>query len=339
MMRKHLSLEDLSLLDADALRPRKAAKVRSHLAHCADCSQQRAALGTVPNMLASASSHYEPMPEDLSSRVDSALASESAQRMASQPGTEAARGALPARSRRSGILAGAGRSLRMPNLSGTTVRVAATAAAVVVVVGGGVGIASQFGGASPSASSAAGSHAALRGPRVLPPHVPPLQRVASVSYGHGRSARSIEEFKASTNFTATNMTARVNDAVRAEQTSGDYSSAQLNGPMTSASTQPTLSATSATVSPAAAAAPGTGVPADSASALPSARQLAGCINEVVVPAQKLQLLEHATFDGTPATIIVTAAPLGHPEHIWAVGDACSSTNKDVLFQGTLPNDS
>jgi hypothetical protein len=332
MMRKHLSLEELALLDADALKPRKAAKVRSHLAHCADCSQQRAALGTVPGILASASTRYEPMPENLSSRVDSALASESAQRIASQPGTEAARGALPARSRRSGMLTGAGRSLRMPRLSGPAVRVAATAAAVAVVVGGGVGIATQFGGATPSSSSSSG-HASVRGPAALPPRAGPLlRRVAAVRYGHGSSAHRIEEFSASTNFTAANLAAKVTAAIQAEKASSPSSSSVLVGPSSSASTLPALSDHSA-VTPTEA-----GLKSGATSAAPSPGELAGCIDDVV-PGQKLQLLEHATFDSEPATIIVTAAPAGHPEHIWVVGDACSSTNKDVLSQRTLPNDS
>jgi hypothetical protein len=335
MMRKHVSLEDLALLDADALKPRKAAKVRSHLAHCADCSQQRAALGTVPNMLASASARYEPMPENLSSRVDSALASESAQRLASQPGTEAARGALPARSRRSGILAGAGRSFRMPSLSGPAVRVAATAGAVAIIVGGGVGIASQLGGMSSSPSASSG-HAQVRGPAALPPRTGPvLRRVAAVNYGHGRSARRIDEFGSTTNFTSATLASKVSAAIRAENASGGpYSSSREVGPTSSASSHAQLSDRTATASPDIAY----GSTATAAAA-PSPGQLTGCINDVVVPGQKLQLLEHATFNGESATIIVTAAPLGHPEHIWVVGDACSSTNKDVLFQGTLPNGS
>jgi hypothetical protein len=339
MMRKHVSLEDLALLDADALKPRKAAKVRSHLAHCADCSQQRAALGTVPNMLASASSRYEPMPENLSSRVDSALASESAQRLASQPGTEAARGALPARSRQSGILAGAGRGFRMPRLSGPAVRVAATAAAVAVIVGGGVGIASQLGGMSSNTSaSSSGGHASVRGPAALPPRTGPvLRRLAAVNYGHGRSAHRISEFSSTTNFTSATLTSKVSAAIRAENANGGpYSSSSVVGPSSSASSPSQFSDHTVAASPSFASA---GTATVNAAAAPSPGQLSGCINDVVVPGQKLQLLEHATFNGESATIIVTAAPLGHPEHIWVVGDACSSTNKDVLFQGTLPNGS
>jgi hypothetical protein len=331
VMRKHVSLEDLALLDADALKPRKAAKVRSHLAHCAECSQQRAALGAVPNMLASASSRYEPMPENLSTRVDSALASESAKRLASEPGTEAARGALPARSRRSGILAGAGRSLRMPSLSGPTVRALATAGAAAVVVGGGIGIATQLGGASSSSSSASGSHASVRGPAAPAYGQPGLKKVAAVSYGHGQR---IEEVSASTNFTARNLKTTVNAAVRAEKANGDYSSSQLLGPSGSASS-PALSDRAATVGP---FSPAAGNAATIAVG-PSPSQLAGCLNLLVGPGQKLQLLERATFDNTPATIVVTAAPLGQAEHVWVVGNSCSSTSRDLIAQGTLPNDS
>jgi hypothetical protein len=320
-MRKHASLDELALLDADALKPRKAAKVRSHLAHCGECSQHHAALGTVPTMLASVP--YESMPDNLSSRLDSALAAESAQRQASQPGTEANRGMLPERSRRSGIFTGAGSGLRMPRLSGPAVRALATAGAVVVVVGGGIGVATQFGGVSSSSGQA--SRAAIRqAPRAAA--LPSIARGAAVRYGDGRR---VQEITSGTNFIRANIPAQVTAAIRAEKRKGfDMSSVQGAANSPGSHAVPTSSM--------ATAAGGLSGSASSGSPPPSAGQLAACLNGLV-PGQKVQLLEHAKFESKPATIIVTAAPLGHPEHVFVVGDACSATNSDVLFRGTVPN--
>jgi hypothetical protein len=331
-MRKHASLDELALLDADALKPRKAAKVRSHLAECSECSQHHAALGAVPSMLASTSTRYEPMPDNLSSRLDSVLAAESARREASQPGTEASRGLLPERSRRSGIFAGAGQGWRMPRLSGPTVRALATAGAVAVVVGGGIGIASQFGGVSSSSSPASGgAHAAVRGAANGAAGASRmLHKGLSVRYGHGSTAYRIQEVTAGTNFTRATLTTQVKAAITAEKQSGLYPySKSLSGleetPPAPANSLASFSATAG------------GTAGTPAALAPSAGQLAGCLN-VVVPGQKVQLLEHAKFEGTSATIIVTAVATGHPAQVWVVGDSCSATNRDVLLHGTVPND-
>jgi hypothetical protein len=332
-MRKHASLDELALLDADALKPRKAAKVRSHLAECGECSKHHAALGAVPSMLASTSTRYEPMPDNLSSRLDSALAAESSHRLASQPGTEANRGLLPARSRRSGIGAGTGRGWRMPTLSGPTVRALATAGAVAIVVGGGIGIASQFtGGVSTSNSAASGgAHAAVRGPaNGSAAGAQRLTRGLSVSYGHGSTAHRIQEVTAATNFTPARLTAQVRAAIRAEKTSGIYPSSKALGSLESSTPAPSTSVTSFSAT---SGSTNAGVPAS----VPSAGQLAGCL-DVVVPGQKVQLLDHAKFEGKSATVIVTVAAPGHPEQVWVVGNSCSATNRDVLLHATVPND-
>jgi hypothetical protein len=332
-MRKHASLDELALLDADALKPRKAAKVRSHLAECGECSQHHAALGAVPSMLASTSTRYESMPGNLSSRLDSALAAESTRRLASQPGTEASRGMLPARPRTSRIGAGAGRGWRMPTLSGPTVRALATAGAVAIVVGGGIGIASQFGGGVSSSNSAAsgGAHAAVRGPaNGSAAGSQTLHKGLSVSYGHGSTAHHIQEVTAGTDFIPASLTAQVKAAIRAERTSGFYPSSKSLGSLETNSPAPSTSVASFSATAGSANA---GTPATA----PSAGQLAGCL-DLVVPGQKVQLLEHAKFEGKSATVIVTIAAAGHREQVWVVGDGCSATNRDVLLHRTVPND-
>jgi len=325
-MRKHASLDDLALLDADALKPRKAAKVRTHLAHCGECSQHHAALGTVPTMLASVP--YQSMPDNLSSRLDSALAAESAHRQASEPGTEANRGLLPERSRRSGIRTGTGGGWRMPRLSGPALRALATAGAVAVVVGGGIGVATQLGGGSSgSASSSSAGRADVRPPANAPAGQPGLAKGAAVRYGHGRR---IQEVTAGTNFVRAHLTAQVIAAIKSEKSSG-FDMSSLQGTPNSPSAHAAPSASTAQT-----AAAGLSAPDGSSNPSPSAGQLASCLDGLV-PGQKVQLLEHAKFDGKPATIIVTAAPLGHPEHVFVVGNLCSASSSDVLLRGTVPN--
>jgi hypothetical protein len=74
----------------------------------------------------------------------------------------------------------------------------------------------------------------------------------------------------------------------------------------------------------------------SPAATSAASQLAGCIGRVTMPGQSVLLVERANFEGKPATIIVTApasvAGTSQPKEaeIWALGDACSATNSDVL---------
>ncbi len=66
------------MLDLDGLKPRKAARVRTHVAGCSRCTQLTSQMSAVPTTLASVS--YPAMPEQLTTRLDTALATESANR-------------------------------------------------------------------------------------------------------------------------------------------------------------------------------------------------------------------------------------------------------------------
>ena len=78
---------------------RKAARIRHHLATCAQCTELNAQL---PLSRVLSTVDFGPMPDNLSARIETALAVESRQRLASEPATEAGRRELPAPVRRSG---------------------------------------------------------------------------------------------------------------------------------------------------------------------------------------------------------------------------------------------
>ena len=73
-----------------------------------------------------------------------------------------------------------------------------------------------------------------------------------------------------------------------------------------------------------------------AGAASATTQLSGCIDRVIGRGQVVLLVERARFEGARATIIVTvpawAASTNPPKdaQVWAVGEACSATNSDVL---------
>src|SRR5271166_3618362 len=106
-MTRHATLDELARLGADDLRPRKAAKVGRHLASCTQRTQISDQLAGVPALLSSV--RFPAMPQNLSARIDGALAAESAQRVAAEPASEAGRSDLPSRSAAPGKLRGAGR--------------------------------------------------------------------------------------------------------------------------------------------------------------------------------------------------------------------------------------
>ncbi len=126
-MTRHASAEDLAGLDLDALKPRKAAKIRGHVGGCVQCTQLSSQVSAVPAMLAS--QPYPAMPASVSTRLDTALASESAQRLASAPATEAGRRDLPDRSHAPKPR----RGWQLPGMSVAGTRLVAAAGALVIV--------------------------------------------------------------------------------------------------------------------------------------------------------------------------------------------------------------
>jgi hypothetical protein len=315
-MNRHATLDELARLDADDLRSRKAARISRHLATCPSCAERNSQLSAIPALLSSV--QLPEMPANLVLRIDSTLAAEAAQRVAAEPTTEAGRRDLAAPAARGRARRGLGQSRagrpvwRFPV---PATRVLATAAAIILVGFGGYAIATHA-GVSSSSSATSGAAASA-------PVTSQVSLGTSVTYRENNSSRTIQTVNSSINF---------QPATLASQAAATLSEARMEG-MRSGSTKnfatnltPTSSAHSTSAFEGTATAAAGSAPA----------KLTGCIDRVITPGQVVLMVESAKFEGQPATILVTApasvrgttAP--KEAEIWALGDACSATNSDVL---------
>jgi hypothetical protein len=310
-VKRHASPEELARLGADDLKPRKAARIRRHLATCAQCTQLNSQLSAVPALLSSV--EFGPIPEHLSARIENALVVEARLRLANEPATEAGRRDLPtARSARLGRRRH-GRDLagwRLPGLSVAATRALATAGAIALIGGGGYEIASHAG--VPTASTVRSASGAANG---SVPGAAASQSVgAPVNYGHGSEARSIPTVTSPTDFEPSALRAQAAAALKAARLEGVHS-----GPPVPVRNQ-AFGYPSATST--------TGLHSLAATGLVGAR-LAGCISRFSA-GRVVQLVENANFKGKPATIIITSLPSGQSAEVWVVGESCSASQGDVL---------
>jgi hypothetical protein len=303
-VRRHASADEMASYAAGDMRPRKAAKIRAHLDECPDCRQLSQEHEGVSSLLASVS--FAPMPETLSARVESAIATEVAQRVTSGPVSEAGRRDLPARSRRSRQV-----SWRPPSISSGALRTVAASAAVVVVVGGVYELVSHAPGSSPSGASA---------PAALGRQSAGLGAPAQA---HGQATPSFGP--------DVTLTAHHHEiSLRTASTGTDFVPAHMQTQVSSAMTQATDDGLIASNNRA------LNLPTSSAArdfSLPSeygtAQRLGGCIERVAglrIP----ELVELARFEGKAATIIVLAAVASHPAEVLVVGASCSAAASDLL---------
>src|SRR5580700_11495049 len=77
-MRPHVSAEAMARYRQGDLNQRRTSHISTHLAGCDRCSTLNEDLGGVTTLLAGV--HPPPMPEDLTARITSAIAAESARR-------------------------------------------------------------------------------------------------------------------------------------------------------------------------------------------------------------------------------------------------------------------
>jgi len=320
-MNRHATLDELASLGADNLRPRKAARINRHIATCARCTEVSDRLSSVPALLSSVP--FPQMPAGLSTRLDSALAAEAAQRVAAEPAPEAGRRDLPVR---------AGRRRAAPRLdwhragrpawtlSVPATRVLATAAAIVVVAVGGYEIASHTVGTAISPSGSSGASAAQP-----TPFSSQVSFGGSVTYQQNGSPAAIQMGSSSTNFRPATLADQAQAAVTAAQGEGVHSHAVENTGIATPASSFAISSNKAS----------TGSLGGLGTMAPGS-QLAGCMDRVITPGQVVLLVERAKFENKPATILVTApaalsgtTPPKEAE-IWALGSACSATNPDVL---------
>jgi Putative zinc-finger len=297
----HISDDDLARYLEGDLRPRRSAKIRSHLAGCSGCQDRVAALQAVPNLLASA--QFPPIPERLSSRIQMALASESSARVASAPASEAGRRDLPGRAR-------PGRQRpRMPKLTSPAgLRTVAAVGAAVVIAGGGYALVSHIGSGSSSTSES------ITAPSAAPAK---LQNGPAVSYRHAGRTHSIKTVKSGVNFKPTNLASQARLALAAQQKSASSRTARNNGSMStfgaSASTNQTF---------------------PNSSAPTSTTRLQGCVDRIAA-GRIVLLVDSAKFQGSPATIIVVSSGTSAQAEVYAAGSGCSVSASDILGQQVL----
>jgi hypothetical protein len=301
-MSRHFSDETLADYAGDALKPRKTARVSSHLSGCTTCQGRLAALKAVPNLLASV--RYPPIPERLSSRIEMALASESSARLASEPQTEAGRRDLPARARSER------RGWRMPVFRSPLVlrTVAATGAAVIVAGGGYEIVAHSSSGPSTSSGnagiSAPASHSSASGNAVG--NAGRVTVGPAVTYHHNGHAATIKPVHSSTNFLAATLPQQASATITAQD-----------------------KAKSSTAVPSA-----TGQPANSSNTSSQSQAgLQACVNRIAA-GRTVLLVDIARYEGKSATIIVTAQTARRAE-VYAVGSGCSASSSDILAQQSL----
>jgi hypothetical protein len=326
---RHVGAETLARYRQEDLSRRRASRIRAHLAGCKRCRALDEDLAGVTAMLADV--QPPPVPEHLAARIQTALAAEAARRAApaaegtrtaaadartaaggveTRPAASAARDARPASGPAPGGRApqherprrGRGQPWRPRLSSPVALRTMAAAAAVVVLAGGGYEIAQHVGGSPTSGTSSAGSGRAPFGGNhsapVAAPALPPRYLHA------GRS--DVPLVASGTDYLPATLRGQVRSTL-ARYPPTRAGSGVVGGPL----------ATSGSSSQA------SGSPA-----------LAGCVTRIAAGRQVL-LVDAASYQGTPATVIVTGARAGGPEQVWVVGTGCSRASSDLLAHVTL----
>jgi hypothetical protein len=315
---RHASTENLARYAEGDLRPRRRARIAAHLSVCVLCTENSHRLRAVASILAEVS--HPSMPEHLSARINIAIASESAARVASEPATEAGRLDLPERKRSA---RGERRFSRLSSPFG--LRLVAAAGAAVVVAAGGYAIATGLGsiGSSSGPSSVSAPSVNSGGASAH------LSAGPALHYNVDGRAETFHMVQSATDFKPGTFQAQTLAAVNAER--------QAHAGQT------VLPSMNQTVLPSVSTAAGTSVPAPSNSALkklstplaiPNLGRLQACVG-LIAAGHSLLLVESALFEGHPAMIIVVPAGAGALE-AYAVGAACSGTDRNVLFSLRLP---
>ena len=294
---EHPTTDQLASLTVSGMRPRKTAGIQAHLARCEPCAQVSQQLNAIPAILASAT--YPAMPENLAARTGSAITREAQQRLAAMPATETGRRDLPARRPRAATNVG----WHLPGQSAAATRLAAAAAAVILAVAGSYRVAEIAGTSITPSSPQAGatSQQMSLGP--------------DVTYGQPGSRHTIRAVNSDTNFVAAHLRTQAISAVHAAEARGAIAA------------QPSASAATRLTGSVADTAPGSPV---------TASRLAGCIG-LIAPRRTVLLIEIARYQGTPATLIVTAATGANEAEAWVAGSSCSAATKDILTQTALGN--
>jgi Putative zinc-finger len=317
-MRPHVSAEKLAEFRQGDLSPRRTARIRAHLARCARCRALNEDLAGVTALLASVPP--PPIPDHLTARIQTALATEATRRVTLPADHEAGQAPVPAshETRRARVPASHRTGRRRPRRT-VVLRGVAAAAAVVVLGGGAYAIVqSSSGGSTSSARSGAASAPEARRAAGQPAHAGPL-RSGEASFGPAlRYTRAGHQASVTPITTGTNYSAGKLNSEVATEVSKYGTGFATSGPDAMSSSQGQRSAAEG----------------DQRSfGNVSVSALQGCVNRIAA-GELVLLVDVARYRNTPATIIVTEAAQTAPEQIWVVGTGCSASRSDVLEHTT-----
>jgi hypothetical protein len=324
-MSRHVSAEKLARFREGDLRPAAARRVAAHLRGCQACQAESDALAALPGLLASA--QLPPMPAHLAARIETALATESAQRAAdAAPGARAGR----ARHRAAGGIGSvpvtrSRRRLPGSDLPGPARRVLATAAALAVIAGGGYAVFATLGPASRGTSSAASASApGTRLPRPAASARPTANGSGISGLVHAGAVGPVT-FGPATSYRSGGRSGQFTPV----RTATDYEPGQLGR---QAAAELALASRPVAGGPSSGERPVPAAPGGATFGGAPVSRLSGCVGRVAGGAAVL-LVDVAAYRGQPATIIVTA---GSPAQVWVVGPGCSASASDVLAHQSLP---
>jgi Putative zinc-finger len=357
-MSRHVSAEQLARFRDGDLGRAATRRVSAHLAACAACQAEAEALAGLPALLAA--TQVPPIPDHLAARIETALATEAAHRAATSPALDPARldstanPAQPAPAAHSARPAAAGhrRASRRSSLprwvvaneqgqryarrSGPARRILA-AAAVVAVLGGGYALVSNLStsGSNTSASSPSGSRAAAspaHAPAARPASSAFASAVPSAPAGIAPGVAGRPELGPVLQYGMNGHAGRFTPV----RSSTAYVAAQLSQQATAALAEVRNSIANAGGTAGHTSASAGGESGRGAFSAATLTRLRGCVARVA-GGQTVLLVDLASFEGSPATIIVTAPPgSARASQVWAVGPACSSSAADVLAHQQLP---
>ena len=297
----HVTPDVLADLQAGLLHDRAERAAREHVADCPDCRAHLEVLAAIPGRLAAAGT-VEPIPADVASRIDAALAAAAA----APPDVAAAPTIVP--------LQGATASHRRDRSSPRGLRLLQAAAVLVVILGlGALAVSAIHGGSNGSGAATAGA-ADSAGGRSAPQAAFPVT-------ASGRD------------WTATSLTAAVPRLV-----AGSLSPVIARGPLAGDALKSISGAGGASASPsgsenAPAAAPQ--FAANAAGRLAGGNALAECIATLVPGGATPLAVDLATYQGKSAAVILLPGLAG-PDRvdIWVVPPDCSSA---TLYYGSVPH--
>jgi len=314
VIKRHVSAEEIARFGEGDVSRRKAARISSHLASCHQCAEVRDDLAMVPALLASTT--VPPMPDHLTDRIQTALMTESAGRASPEAGAGSADGRRPERH------AAAWSWSRIPGLSARSAGWVAAAAAAIVIAGGGTYLVVSANGSGSGASSSSSSGSAASAPRTAAgPNAPatPVKRGLGPELEYQRDGQQAQftPIVTGTNYVPSQLTSQVQGTLTDYRKAVAISGAGKVVPHATSGLKATQS----------------GEPSQIGAFRPGA--LEGCVTRISAGALVV-LVDVASYQGSPAAVIVTEMAARGPEQVSVAGTGCSASSSDVLTRTTLP---